>query len=78
MKKQKYSVHNENLLFSTGNSTQCSVVTETRRKSIYVWIYVSVYGICICIWDICICIWDICICIADSLCYTVETNNIVT
>ena len=64
MKKQKYSVHNENLLFSTGNSTQCSVVTETRGKSIYVWIYVSVYGICICI-------WDICICIADSLCYTV-------
>ena len=44
MKKQKYSIHNENLLFSTGNSTQCSVVTETRRKSIYVWIYVYVYG----------------------------------
>ena len=26
-------ITNENLLYSTGNSTQCSVVTKMRRKS---------------------------------------------
>ena len=35
-------VTNENLLYSTGNSTQCSLVTEMRRKSKKEGIYVYV------------------------------------
>ena len=35
-------ITNENLLYSTGNSTQRSVVTEMGRKSKKEWIYVYV------------------------------------
>ena len=35
-------ITNENLLYSTGNSTQCSVVTYTVKESKKEWIYVYV------------------------------------
>ena len=50
MKKQKYSVHNENLLFSTGNSTQCSMWPKQEENPFmygYMYLYmgyVYVYG----------------------------------
>ena len=62
------SEHNEKLLHSSGNPTQCSLVTEMGRKSTKEGLYVYVYmgfpgGSAMCI----------AIRIADSLCYTVET-----
>lgn len=62
------SEHNEKLLHSSGNPTQCSLVTEMGRKSTKEGLYVYVYmgfpgGSAMCI----------AICIADSLRYTVET-----
>ena len=47
MRKQKYSVHNENLLFSTGNSTQRSV-SDPNEKTIH--LCMDIY-VCVCTWD---------------------------
>ena len=55
---------NENLLYSTGNSTRCSVMEKERegwegkpkKEGIYIYMYV-------------------CMCIDDSHCYTAETNT---
>ena len=55
-------VVNEDLIYSTGNSTQCSVTTKLIRKSKEEGIYVCV---CVCV----------CVCVTDSLCCTAESNT---
>ena len=51
---------NENILCSTGNSTQCSDLNGKKKKKIYIYIYTHTY---------------IYTRIVDSLCYTAKTNT---
>ena len=63
MQKQ---ITNENLLYSTGNSTQCSLVTwmggKFKNKKGYM-------CVCVCV---CVCVY---VYISVSLCYTAEKNT---
>ena len=59
-------INNENLLYISGNSTQCPVVTLMGRKSQKEYVYICTH--------ICIYVY---VHIADSLHFTVEMNTIL-
>ena len=53
-------INNKDLLYSTGNYTQCLVITYNGKESEKVYIYIFIYMY---------------VCITESLCCTPETNT---